>query len=147
MDRLLRSLTWPAGIALTLALPLAAQTSLDLQTASVTAPAAGKPSASDRRRFREGTQIDNVLGRFKQNGETASFLTNDGLELGGLPNLNLQRVLRTLKTVDEPESVWWSISGTVTEFDDRNYVLISRAVYKAAAPPPIPEQISAGGAK
>ena len=70
-----------------------------------------------------------------------AFIDEEGRDIGGLPNLNLERVIRMLKTVDEPESIWWSISGTVTEFAGRNYVLISRAVYKAATPPPSPERV------
>jgi hypothetical protein len=43
--------------------------------------------------------------------------------------------------VEEPESITWSVSGVVTEFGGRNHLLISRAVYKAAAPPPSPENL------
>jgi hypothetical protein len=46
-----------------------------------------------------------------------------------------------LKSVDEPESVKWSVSGTVTEFSGRNYLLVSRAVYKAAMLPPMPDAV------
>jgi len=93
-------------------------------------------------RLREGSQIDNVVGRFRRSGETLAFVDEDDRELGGLPNLNLERVLRSLKATDEPENVWWSVSGTVTEFSGRNYLLISRAVYKSAAPPPAPETLN-----
>jgi len=99
-------------------------------------------SDSSNRRIREGTTIHDQAGYFRQDGDGATFVTNEELELGGLPNLNLERVVRTLKTVDEPKGIRWSVSGTVTEFLGRNYLLISRAVYKSTPPPPVPEQLS-----
>jgi hypothetical protein len=94
------------------------------------------------RRFREGTEISGQTGYFRQDGDGATFVTDDGYELGGLPNLNLERVVRTLKTSDETSSIRWRVNGTITEFSGRNYLLITRAVYKSAAQPPSPEQIS-----
>jgi hypothetical protein len=94
------------------------------------------------RRLREGTEISGQTGYFRQDGDGATFVTDDGFELGGLPNLNLERVARTLKTADETSTIRWRVSGTITEFSGRNYLLITRAVYKSAAPPPSPEQIS-----
>jgi len=92
-------------------------------------------------RLREGTTITNQLGRFRQSGGRATFVTEKGLELGGLPNLNLERVVRMLKSVEEADSIWWSVSGSITEFSGRNYILIKRAVYKSATPPPRPEKL------
>jgi len=92
---------------------------------------------------REGTKLVNVIGRFMSEGDTAVFVAKDGLEFGGLPNLSLERVVATLKSVDDPQNIWWSINGAVTEFAGKNYVLISRAVFKAATPPPVPQAISA----
>jgi len=97
-----------------------------------------------KNRLREGTKITNRLGRFRQSGDRATFVTKDNVELGGLPNLNLERVVRMLKSVDEPESIWWSVSGLVTEFSGRNYLLIERAVYKSATLPP-PEKVDSEG--
>lgn len=94
-----------------------------------------------RRRLREGTTLSNRGGHFKQDGDGAIFVTEDDLELVALPNLNLERVVRTLKGSDEAESIRWSVNGVVTEFNGRNFLLISRAVYKSASPPPAPEQI------
>jgi hypothetical protein len=101
--------------------------------------------AQPRRMLREGTSIDNQMGRFLGDAESAVFQTRDGLELTALPNLNLQRVLRVLKTLEDPDGVWWNVSGTVTEFGDRNFLLIRRAVYKAAAAPPPPEAVEPAG--
>jgi len=92
-------------------------------------------------RLREGTQLTNRMGHFRQNGDALTFVDEDGRELGGLPNLSLERIIRMLKSVDEPESVKWSVSGTVTEFSGRNYLLVSRAVYKAAMLPPMPDAV------
>ena len=112
-------------------------------------PAATRPQTDDSadeevpaaHRLREGTHLNDRLGHFRQNGESITFVDEDGRELGGLPNLNLERITRMLKSVDEPESVSWSVSGAVTEFAGRNYLLISRAVYKAATLPPAPDAI------
>ncbi len=100
-----------------------------------------KQSENSKQRLREGTRITNRLGRFQQEGDRATFVTENNIELGGLPNLNLERVVRMLKGVDEPESIWWSVSGLVTEFSGRNYLLIERAVYKSANTPPIPDKV------
>ncbi len=109
-------------------------------------PAAAPSPADDEGgallpRLREGTQLTDRLGRFKQESESLTFIDEEGRELGGLPNLGLERIIRALKGVEEPESVWWSVSGTVTEFSGRNYLLISRAVFKAATLPPAPESV------
>jgi hypothetical protein len=93
-------------------------------------------------RLREGTRLRDVAGRFRQSGDSLTFIDQENREISGLPNLNLERILRMLKTVEEPESITWSVSGTVTEFSGRNFLLISRAVYKAAAPPPAPESLT-----
>jgi hypothetical protein len=92
-------------------------------------------------RLREGTQLTNRMGHFKQNGESITFIDDEGRQLGGLPNLNLERITRMLKSVEEPEAVSWSVSGAVTEFAGRNYLLVSRAVYKAATLPPAPDRL------
>ncbi len=94
-----------------------------------------------KRRLREGTMLTNQGGYFRQDGDGAIFVTEDKLEFGALNNLNLERVVRTLKGSDEAESIRWSVNGVVTEFNGRNFLLISRAVYKSASPPPAPEQI------
>ena len=94
-----------------------------------------------KKRIREGTMIDNTVGYFQQDGDGATFVTEDGFELGGLPNLNLERVVRTLKTSDESKTIRWRVTGTVTEFSGRNYLFITRAVYKSTTPPPVPSQL------
>lgn len=97
--------------------------------------------AAKPRRLREGARLKDCPGHFRQNGDTVTFVDDQGHDIGGLPNLNLERVIRMLKGVGEPESISWSISGTITEFSGRNYVLISRAVYKAGSAPPTPDHV------
>jgi hypothetical protein len=93
-------------------------------------------------RLREGTNLKNVVGRFRQSGDSLVFIDAENRELGGLPNLNLERIARMLQSVEEPESVTWSVSGTVTEYSGRNHLLIARAVFRSAAPPPTPENVA-----
>lgn len=97
----------------------------------------------DQKRIREGTEVVGRSGHFRQDGDGAIFITDDGYELGGLPNLNLERIVRTLKTADDSSTIRWRVSGNVTEFSGRNYLFITRAVYKAKTPPPVPAQLSA----
>lgn len=94
-----------------------------------------------KRRLREGTVLTDQGGRFRQDGDGAIFISEKQLEFIALQNLNLERVTRTLKGSDVSESIRWSVSGMVTEFNGRNFLLITRAVYKSASPPPAPEQI------
>src|SRR5688572_22677337 len=75
-------------------------------------------------RLREGTRLKDVAGRFRQSGDSLTFIDGETREITGLPNLNLERILRMLKTVEEPESITWSVSGTITEFSGHNYLLI-----------------------
>jgi len=101
----------------------------------------GNAEENANRRLREGTLLTNQGGYFRQDGDGAIFVTEEKLEFVALNNLNLERVVRTLKGSDEAESIRWSVNGVVTEFNGRNFLLISRAVYKSASPPPVPEQI------
>jgi hypothetical protein len=108
-----------------------------------TSPQASREDTDEtgKRRLREGTVLTDQGGRFRQDGDGAVFISENQYEFTSLPNLNLERVIRTLKGSDESESIRWSVSGQVTEFNGRNYLLIMRAVYKSASPPPAPEQI------
>ncbi len=100
-----------------------------------------KSGSQKVRRLREGTLVSDQSGFFREDGEGATFVTDDGMEFGSLPNLNLERVVRLLKSAEESSSIRWSVTGRVTEFSGRNFLLISRAVYKSATPPPTPEQL------
>ena len=94
------------------------------------------------RRLREGTVISDQSGFFREDGDGATFVADSDLEFGALPNLNLERVVRLLKSAEEPNSIRWSVTGKVTEFSGRNFLLISRAVYKSATPPPAPDRVA-----
>ncbi len=120
---------------------VAAEAPLAQRDVSTREPEQTADSAKDARRLREGTRLTNCVGHFRQSGDTVSFIDEQGRDIGGLPNLNLERIIRMLKGADEPEAIGWSISGTVTEFSGRNYVLISRAIYKASSPPPSPDRL------
>ncbi len=96
----------------------------------------------NERRLREGTLVTDQSGFFREDGEGATFVADTGFEFGSLPNLNLERVVRLLKSAEEPSSIRWSVTGQVTEFSGRNFLLISRAVYKSAAPPPLPDRVA-----
>jgi hypothetical protein len=148
--RLAAAVVLAGATALIGAVPLAAQQGseeADNVEAEIAAMAASEAAATDEPavaaalRLREGTQLTDHLGYFRQNGESLTFIDNEGRELGGLPNLGLERVGRMLKSVEEPESITWSVSGMVTEFGGHNYLLVGRAVYKAAAPPPAPDSL------
>jgi len=98
-------------------------------------------SSSGKLRLREGTIISDQTGYFREDGDGASFVADTGMQFGALPNLNLERVVRLLKGAEEPTSVRWSVTGQVTEFSGRNFLLVTRAVYKSASPPPVPDRV------
>ena len=86
-------------------------------------------AATPAPRLREGTMLNDVVGRFKVSGDQASFIANEtGHAFGGLQNLNLARVMNIIR--DDPEAEW-SVSGLVTEYRGLNYLLISKAIRKA----------------
>jgi hypothetical protein len=92
---------------------------------------APRPKASDQQGplVREGTMLENQLGRFEMTGERVVFvLGNEGARFYALENLNLQRVAERIS--DSPETLIWSISGKVTEYRGGNYLFIHRAVLK-----------------
>jgi hypothetical protein len=124
--------------------PSASVDSTSPRSAPTPSPRAAETGPEERREFRlrEGSRLNNVVGRFRSTGDSLTFIDAENREIGGLPNLNLERISRMLQGADEPESITWSVSGTVTEFSGKNYLLISRAVFRAAAPPPIPENIA-----
>lgn len=88
------------------------------------------PGASKPRLRREGTQLHDEPGRFTLAGNRATFVAVDGTNYAGLENLNLERVAKIIAA--SPDSVEWLVTGTVTEYEGSNYLLISRARRKAA---------------
>jgi hypothetical protein len=80
-------------------------------------------------RLREGTTLE-LQGSFKPTGDRIMFYASaDQRRFGTLENLNLERISRMVS--DSVEPLEWSVSGTVTEFQGANYLLISRAVLKS----------------
>ncbi len=85
------------------------------------------PDGTDR--MREGTTLE-VHGSFKQTGDRIMFYSaGDNRRLGTLENLNLERIARMVS--ESPDPLEWTVSGTVTEFQGANYLLVTRAVLKS----------------
>ena len=78
-------------------------------------------------RLREGTRLTDVNGRFDVAGDRVSFATTESAEtLRVLENLALERIAKILgESRASPE---WTISGTVTEYNGANYLLLTKAV-------------------
>jgi len=81
---------------------------------------------------REGTQLRDEPGRFITAGSRITFISSDSTNYLGLENLNLERVAKIITA--SPDSVEWFVTGTVTEYQGSNYLLISRARRKPSAP-------------
>lgn len=89
--------------------------------------------ARREQRLREGTRLLDASGRFDVVGDRISFVFADtGEPMRVLENLALDRVFRVLS--GSQASPQWIISGTVTEFDGSNYLLLTKAVQTAKAP-------------
>lgn len=86
-------------------------------------PAAASAATTQLRR--EGTQLRDEPGRMIAAGGQITFRAADGASYISLQNLNLQRVGAII--LGSPDSVEWLISGTVTEYQGSNYLLITRA--------------------
>lgn len=81
---------------------------------------------------REGTQLRDEPGRFLVSGSRVAFTASDGTNYVGLENLNLERVVKVVAS--SPEAVEWFASGTVTEYQGSNYLLLSHARRKVTKP-------------
>jgi hypothetical protein len=141
-----RRTAWPLAVAASLALSgsLAAQR----DNSADSSPTAGRADRAlpardpDRRkddeklgeRLREGTRITDVPGSFQFSGDRVSFHP-DGKEDKGesfrvLENLALERINRELGQARGV--LQWTVSGMVTEYRGNNYLLVTKAVVKAA---------------
>ena len=86
-------------------------------------------TATDKSKLaREGTEFHNQLGTFRMTGDRAIFTTADNQQIRGLENLNLARIVNTI--VDSPDSLTWSVSGVLTEYQGANYLLVTKAIVK-----------------
>jgi len=87
----------------------------------------------ETKQVREGTLLSNQLGEFSMTGDRISFhMADPEHALDVLENLALERVWKVLK--DTPNRQW-SVSGTITEYRNRNYLLIQRAVLRVRGAP------------
>jgi hypothetical protein len=98
------------------------------------APVAAAANAPDieppsQGRLREGMQIVDRRGHFRMTGDRLTFFAADGKgRFVALENLALERVALVL--AKNPGPLRWSVTGTITEFRDANYLLIERAILK-----------------
>lgn len=93
-----------------------------------------QPAAGEGPLVREGTFVEDLRGVFRRSGDRLLFQpSTGGRPWPVLENLNLERVARTIQDSGKT-SAPWSVSGTVTEYRGTNYLLLRRAVLKAAAP-------------
>jgi len=80
-----------------------------------------------RSRLREGTKVNDLVGSVGQTGQRYTlFVDTNGNRFVLLENLMLERILRSQASY--PEQVQWKVSGTVTEFQGQNYLLINHAL-------------------
>src|SRR6185436_15719487 len=90
-------------------------------------PALCAPASVSAKRLREGTRLSDVVGRFEAIGEKVTFTFADsGESVRILENLALERVARVLPSEGQ-KKIQWSISGTVTEYNGGNYLLLTKA--------------------
>ena len=81
-------------------------------------------------RLREGSRLTDQRGYFTLAGDRVAFHTVDGRRrLVALENLNLERIAGQIRTAGERSL--WSVSGTVTEYQGSNYLLVTRATLKS----------------
>lgn len=84
-------------------------------------------------RWREGSKLVDVAGQFKTSGERVAFHAADGkLQFPCLENLNSERVARIVAE-SPPDSLDWIVQGTLTEFRNENYLLVTQAVIGSRA--------------
>ena len=98
---------------------------------STQAPLAQSDHASSEEKImREGTRIETQLAEMRQEADQlAVHLSNHNIPLIALENLAMQRVLIAL--IDDPSDKQWTVTGTVTEFQGRNYILFERVTRAA----------------
>ncbi|NLX56660.1 MAG: hypothetical protein GXY58_16250 [Planctomycetaceae bacterium] len=85
-------------------------------------------------RLREGTTLQNVTGTFEVSGGQIVFCVGETeAYLEVLENLALERIAAMLENTAGRA---WQVSGTVTEYQGRNYLLIDRAVVRTRSTRP-----------
>jgi len=90
--------------------------------------------ARTKQRLREGTRLVDVLGKFEASGERYSFVPKDPAEaIRVLENLALERIARVPAT--SQGSPQWLVSGTITEYNNQNFLLVTKAVQAGESSP------------
>ncbi len=80
-------------------------------------------------RWREGTKMVDIGGQFRVTGDRVTFFSVDGKSrFACLENLNSERIARMVS--ESPDSLEWVIQGTITEFRQENYLLVTQAVLR-----------------
>jgi len=89
----------------------------------------GSPTKKPDFRLREGSEITDQAGYFRMTGDRVTFFTDGGTRrFVGLENLSLQRIAQEIESGTEEAN--WVVSGTVTEYQGGNYILVNRAMLK-----------------
>ena len=84
-------------------------------------------SKKAKQHVREGTLMEALDGKFELNGDRVSFYPNNGQPpLRCLENLALQRIAKQAAGIGRERL--WTVNGVFTEFQGRNYLLVTRAV-------------------
>jgi hypothetical protein len=97
--------------------------------------AAASPGESELARLPEGAILTDQPGTFQLVGKRMVFgFEGDARQLAALENLALERIVRIVRQTATPQS--WLVSGTVTEYQGNNYLLIDRAVIRRAGESP-----------
>ena len=87
------------------------------------------PVEKQMSRLRDGAVLTNELGTFVTLGDRTAFKPdNEEYAFSVLENLAVERVWKML---DNTRGRQWLVSGFVTEYRGRNYLLLHRAVLRA----------------
>lgn len=85
------------------------------------------PAGVGKDRLREGTELVEQPGIFRMAGDRMTFFTDLGEgRFVVLENLILERVGDVIGEYQTPP--YWSVTGTLTEYQGENFLLIHRAV-------------------
>ncbi len=88
-------------------------------------------AAGEEKLLREGTRIVGDIGECRTDGDRLSIIFGEQptRSLIALENLAAQRIVQAV--LDDPSDRSWKVSGTITEFQGRNYILLERVARSA----------------
>lgn len=111
---------WFAGIFLIAGIA----TNLDAEQSTLSSPQE-EPRTTPEKISREGTRIDSRAVEFRIEGDRLSVQFPDEKgSLISLENLATQRIVKAI--MDDPNDKHWVVTGSLTEFQGSNYLLIER---------------------